>query len=134
MDTHAILQTLSLTTIGISGVLILTGVALLLTGHQTWHKRAMLTASVFAIVFVVLYLTKSALYEPTKYAGDERTLYFFILGSHTVLAALNLPLAIYTVYLALTGREDKHRKIAPFTAGVWLYVAVTGWAIYFFLH
>ena len=134
METHAILQLLSLTTIGISGALIVTGVALILTGHEELHKRAMLTASLFAIVFVVLYVIKSALYEPAKYAGDHRTLYFTILWSHTVLAALNLPLAIYTVYLALKGLEDRHRRIAPVTASVWLYVAVTGWTIYFFLH
>jgi putative membrane protein len=94
----------------------------------------MLTASAFALVFVVLYLVKSSLYPPKNYGGDLRALYFFILWSHTALAALNLPMAVYTVYLGLKERFTRHRRIAPFTAGLWIYVAVTGWLIYFFLH
>ena len=120
MNLHDLLQLTSLTTIGISGLLIIGGVALILTGHEKWHKRAMLTASLFAIVFVVLYLVKSSLYEPTKYTGDHRMLYLSVLGSHTVLSIINLPLAVYTIFLALKGRDELHRKIAPITAGVWL--------------
>ncbi len=134
MTTQDILTYASLTIIGLSGVSILAGVALVLSGRQELHKKAMLTATMLASVFVVLYLVKSSLYPPVKYAGDHRKLYFFILGSHTILAALNLPLAAYTVYLGLKDKLDKHKRIAPFTAAVWIYVAVTGWAIYFILH
>jgi putative membrane protein len=133
-DLHAPLVYASLLTIATSGILILTGVVLVLLGYQDWHKRAMLTASAFALVFVMLYLVKSSLYPPRGYAGDHRKFYFFVLWSHTALAALNLPVAGYTIYLGLKERLDRHRKIAPFTAGVWIYVAITGWMIYFFLH
>ncbi len=134
VDLHALLIYAGLVTIGTSGVLILTGIALVLLGKRDWHMKAMLTASAFAIVFVIIYLVKSSLYPPRGYAGDHRTLYFFILWSHTALAALNLPMAGYTIYLALKQRFDRHRRLAPFTAGVWIYVAVTGWMIYFFLN
>lgn len=131
---HSILTYSSLVIIGLSGLLIISGVGLILTGHRELHKKAMLSASAFAAVFVVLYLVKSALYEPRGYTGDHRGLYLFVLLSHTVLAALNLPLAVYTVYLGLKDRIETHRKVAPITACVWLYVASSGWAIFFFLR
>lgn len=134
MDTYTILTYLGLGTIGISGVAILSGLTFILLGHRELHKRSMITASLFALVFVGIYLTKSYLYPPTKYTGEHRTLYFTILWTHTVLAALNLPMAIYTVFLGLKERFERHKKIAPYTAAVWIYVAATGWAIYFFLH
>lgn len=134
MELKEILTIAGLVTIGISGISILTGVTLILNKKEKEHKIAMLTACTFASIFVVIYLIKSAMFEPTRYVGDHKNIYLFILLSHTILAALNLPLAIRTVYLGLKDQRDKHKKIAPYTAGVWIYVAITGWTIYFILH
>ncbi len=131
---YELLTILSLITIGSSGLLILTGLILIKLGLRDWHKRAMLTASFLALIFVILYVIKSSLYPPRHYTGNYKTLYYFILWSHTILAIVNFPLAVYTVYLGLKGKFDRHRKIAPMTAAVWIYVAVTGWMIYFFLN
>ncbi len=122
----------SLATIGLSGVMIITGIILIKKGLRATHKKAMLTASVFAIIFVVLYLLRSSLFPPERYAGDHRTLFLSILWSHTLLAMINFPMAAYTIYLAFKERFTRHRRIAPYTAGVWIYVAVTGWAIFLF--
>ena len=86
------------------------------------------------LIFVVLYLTRSSLFPHTRYAGGHRTLYLSVLWSHTLLSILNLPMAVVTLYLGMKGRFDRHKRIAPYTAGVWIYVAITGWAIYFFLR
>ncbi len=131
---YEVLTLLSTTTIALSGLLILTGMVLIKLGKRELHKKAMLTASFLALLFVVLYLVKSSLYPPRKYEGEHRALYLFILWSHTIMSIINLPLAIYTVYLGLRGRYEKHRKVAPITAVVWIYVALTGWMIYFFLN
>jgi len=132
--TKELLTLLSLSTIGISGIAIITGLFMIFKGEKDKHKICMLTACGFASLFLVFYLTKAFMFPPTKYAGEYRAIYFFILGSHTILAAINLPLAGYTVFQALKGNFEKHKAIARYTAGVWIYVAVTGWAIYFILH
>lgn len=135
MMTKELLTLLSLSTIGISGIFIITGLVLIFKGKKDLHKACMLTACAFASIFVIIYLVKSALFAPTKYAGDYKVMYYALLGSHTVLAALNLPLAMYTVYQSLIKQDlQKHKAIARYTAGVWIYVAVTGWAIYFVLN
>jgi putative membrane protein len=131
---YEVLTFLSLLTIGLSGVLILAGLVFIKTGRRELHKKAMISASLLALLFLVFYGAKYFLYPPKYYEGPHRTLYLFILISHSVLAAVNLPLAAFTVFLGLTGRYSKHRRIAPITAAVWIYVAVTGWLIFFFLH
>ncbi|NPA32110.1 MAG: DUF420 domain-containing protein [Aquificae bacterium] len=129
-----ILTLLGALSIGLSGILVILGLVFIKLKKKELHKRAMLGASFFALVFVVLYLIKSSLYPPRQYTGEHRTLYLFVLWSHTVLSVVNFPLVAYTLYLALRGNYDKHKKIARITAFVWLYVALTGWMIYFFLH
>jgi len=128
----ALLLYTGLFTIGLSGLSIITGLILIRKGLKDLHKKAMLTAAFFALIFVGLYLVRSSLFPPERYAGDHRTLFLTILWSHTVLAVVNLPMAIYTIYLAFKERFDRHRRIAPYTAGVWIYVAITGWTIYLF--
>ncbi len=122
----------SLATIGLSGLCIITGIVLIKKGCRVYHKKAMLSASIFALIFVGLYLIRSSLFPPERYAGEYRTLFLSILWSHTLLAVANFPMAGYTIYLAFKERFERHKRIAPYTAGVWVYVAVTGWAIYLF--
>ncbi len=130
---YELLTALSLLTIGASGILILTGLYLVKTGRKELHKKAMLSASFLALLFLIFYLIKYFSYPPKPYEGPLKGLYLFVLISHSILAAINLPLAVVTVFLGVTNRLSRHRKIAPITAAVWIYVAVTGWLIYAFL-
>ncbi len=105
---------------------------LIKTGHKDYHKKAMLTASFLAVIFVILYITRTSLYPIERYAGGSRGLYLSVLWSHTALSLINLPLAVITVYLAFKGRFTGHKRIAPYTAAVWIYVAASGWTIFLF--
>lgn len=145
---------LSVFFIVLSGIALLFGVFFIKTNQRDNHMYAMLTACGLAVVFLVLYLTKLALGAGMKYAGPEqyRNLYYFILITHSILAAANGPLAIMAVRNALKGRKladgrlersretgpgkyfDQHRKWARWTVPVWAYVAVTGWVIYMVMH
>jgi len=131
---YSLLNYLSLITIGISGLSILAGLFFIKKGKRETHRFFMINASVFAIVFVLLYVLKSILYPPQPYTGSYRGLFLFILWTHTLLAIVNFPLAVITLRYAFKNMFEKHRKIAPITAFVWLYVAITGWLIYFFMQ
>lgn len=100
------------------------------------HKRSMLTATVFAALFLVVYVSRALLFETKVFAGDGwvRTLYLAILISHTILATLVGPFVLVTLRRALKGDFLKHRRIARLTFPMWLYVVVTGWIIYWMLH
>ena len=66
--------------------------------------------------------------------GGVRTLYFAILLSHTVLAGAVPFLAVITLVRALRERFDRHRAIARWTLPIWLYVSLTGVAVYWMLY
>ncbi|MEJ7553157.1 MAG: DUF420 domain-containing protein [Aquificaceae bacterium] len=130
---------LSMLTISVSGVAIVLGIFFIKSGKREAHKKAMITASVFALIFVLLYILRNILQAQGlvpvgKYEGPYRGLFLFILWSHTALAIVNFPLAVITLRYAFKGLFERHRKIAPITAFVWIYVAVTGWLIFYFMQ
>ena len=147
------LSLLSVVTIVFSGLALLAGVVFIKRGQRVWHMRAMLTASGLACVFLVFYLWRIGIGYSKYYVGPDewRGAYFAVLISHTILAALNGPLAIMAVVNAWKGLKaagnlqainvaparsyfDRHRTWVRWTVPVWLYVAVTGWMIYFVME
>jgi putative membrane protein len=120
----------------ISGVFLLLGYYFIKQRQIELHKRSMLTATTFAALFLVVYVTRALLFETKVFAGEGviRVIYLTILVSHTILAILVGPFALITLRRALRGEYPKHRQIARITFPMWLYVVVTGWMIYWMLH
>jgi putative membrane protein len=96
----------------------------------------MIGAFTVSAVFLVSYLTYHAHAGVHRYPGHgwARGLYLAILGTHTVLAAAILPMALRTLYLASRRRFSSHRRIARWTLPIWFYVSVTGVLVYFMLY
>ena len=119
----------------ISGVFLLIGYYFIRQRNIELHKRSMLTATVFAALFLVVYVSRALLFETRLFAGTGliRAIYLFILVSHTILAVLVGPFALVTLRRAFRGDFPKHRRIARITFPMWLYVVVTGWIVYWML-
>ena len=100
------------------------------------HKRIMLTSIVLSSIFLISYICHHLLAGETKFGGTGtiRYVYYFILGTHVLLAAIILPLILFTAYRALIGEYNKHKKIVRITWPVWFYVAVTGVAVYWMIN
>ncbi len=120
---------------GITTILLVIGYFLIRNKMIEKHKIVMLTAfgtsSLFLVSYVIYHWFKSG---PKLYIGNYETIYFIILITHIILAAVIIPLALFTLYRALNKQIDKHRKIARITFPIWLYVSVTGVIIYFMLY
>lgn len=121
---------------GAAGVFLILGLLLIKAKKPGAHKAAMLTALSASALFLVSYLTTHHFIGSTPYRGQGaiRTVYFAILISHTILAALVVPLALVTVYRAFRENFERHRALARWTFPIWLYVSVTGVVIYFMLY
>jgi protein SCO1/2/putative membrane protein len=119
---------------GAAGVLLMLGLICIKAKKQGAHKACMLAALAASSLFLGSYLTAHHFLGSTPYKGGMRTLYFSILITHTILAALVVPLALVTVYRAFQGAFDRHRAMATWTFPIWLYVSVTGVVIYFMLY
>jgi putative membrane protein len=100
------------------------------------HRKLMGSAFAISILFLISYLTRLYLTGTHRYPGTGamRTLYLCILLTHTLLAVTVPFLAGRTIYLALKGRIEKHRKIARITLPIWMYVSATGVVIYLMLY
>lgn len=119
-----------------AAVLILAGYRAIRRGDRVRHMRAMVAAALVSALFLVSYLTKTALMGTTRYGGMglDRAVYFFVLGTHLTLAIAVVPLALATLWLAWRGQFRRHRRLARVTLPIWLYVSVTGVLVYFLLR
>lgn len=117
-------------------VLILAGLYAIKKGKEAVHKKLMLTATGVSALFLISYVTYHLNGEQVKFGheGAIRYVYFFILFTHIVLAAVIAPLVITTVILGLKDKREKHRKFAKVTAPIWIYVSTTGVIVYVMLY
>ncbi len=94
---------------------------------------AALTASLlFLVGYAIRVFTSGTHVFPEL--GFIKTFYLMLLGSHTLLAVVNLPLVVVSVYWAMKKEYVKHRKIVRFTWPIWTYVSATGLLVYFMLY
>jgi len=117
-------------------VLTVAGLVAIKRGKESTHKRLMLTAAGVSALFLTSYLTYHLTCEPVTFKGEGviRYVYFSILISHVILAAALAPLLIATVVLGIRDRREKHRRFARVTAPIWIYVSITGVAVYVMLY
>ena len=122
----------------LSGVLLLIAYVLIRQKKIELHRRFMLAACTTSVLFLVSYVTYHAIRQGvvTRFTGTGaiRSVYFFILTTHTVLAILIVPMAIASVVNGLRMRVPQHRRVARWTFPLWMYVSVTGVLVYFFLY
>jgi uncharacterized membrane protein YozB (DUF420 family) len=122
----------------LSTLFILAGWIMIRLERKVAHALCMVSALVTSAAFLACYLVYHYLKEGhvTRFThpGWPKTLYLFILGTHTPLAVVALPLLVLTVIPAIRQRFDAHKRMARWTLPVWLYVSVTGVLVYFMLY
>ncbi len=120
----------------LSGIFLVTGFFMIRRGRVHAHQWCMQSAFVTSIVFLISYLYYHYNVGSVPFTGEgwTRPVYFTLLISHTVLAALVPPLALITLYRAWKRQFQRHRRIARWTFPVWLYVSVTGVLVYLILY
>lgn len=121
---------------GTSGIFLVIGYLLIRRGNQTGHKRCMIAALICSAAFLTSYVIYHlhAGSRPFPGTGAIRGIYFAVLITHVVLAAVILPLVIMTALRGLRSQFDRHVRIARWTLPLWLYVSVTGVIVYLMLY
>lgn len=119
-----------------SAVLLVTAWILIKRGRWIAHRNVMLAAVCTSLLFLVSYLTYHAQVGSVRFTkqGPIRLVYFTILLTHTVLAAVIVPMVMVTLWRGLAAKYDRHRRIARWTLPIWLYVSVTGVIVYLMLY
>jgi len=120
----------------VSTRLILGGLTAIRLRKTRVHAGFMIAALTASAAFLVGYLIHKAHHGTTtsEHMGSFRPVYLTILFTHTVLAIVNLPLILTTVFAAARRNWTRHRRWARWTFPVWLYVSLTGVLVYFLLY
>lgn len=120
----------------LSAVLLLSGFVFIRRKRVPVHRALMLSAFAVSTVFLLSYLAYHYRVGSVRFqrTGLIRPVYFSILLSHTILAVVTVPLALVALARALRGRYQRHKAIARWALPVWLYVSITGVAVYVMLY
>ena len=120
----------------LAAVLLVVGYLFIRSGRRQAHKRCMLAAFGCSVLFLVSYLYYHWQVGSVRFQGQGivRTFYLSLLLTHTVLAAAVPFLALITLVQGFRERFDRHVRIARWTLPIWLYVSVTGVAVYWMLY
>jgi len=113
-------------------ILLISGLFFVKTKKYMLHKRVMNLSIILSVFFILSYIAHHLLAESTVFGGEGsiKSIYYFILVTHIILAGLSLPFILYTAYRASIAEFGKHKKLARYVYPVWLYVAITGVIVY----
>lgn len=116
----------------ITTVLLLTGYFFIKRKNILAHRFSMVAAFFVSGLFLISYVIYHALTESTSFGGEGmlKWVYYIILISHIILAAVIFPLILMTIHRAWTNQIEAHKKLARWTFPIWLYVAITGVVVY----
>jgi len=133
---YAMFPMIDATMNGTSAVLLLIGRGYIKRGQMAAHRAVMLAALVSSSIFLSCYLYYHFHVGSVHFQGQGiwRPIYFTILISHVILAAVIVPMIIITLSRGLRERFDRHRAIARWTFPLWMYVSVTGVIVYVMLY
>ena len=130
------LPTLNAVLNALGATLLLLGFIMIKQNKQEAHKKIMLSAVIvyglFLISYVVYHYQVGSV--PYPYFDWTRTLYFVILIPHVILAAVMVPFIIAAIRFALLGKSDKHKRLVKWVWPVWMFVALSGLAVYTMLY
>jgi putative membrane protein len=119
----------------VTAVILMAGLYLIKQKKVELHRKAMSLSVLTSLLFLLGYVLYHMTTPETKYGGEGamRYVYFFLLITHVVLAAVIFPFILFTFIRAYTGFFDRHRQMARWVYWVWLYVALTGPVLYFMI-
>lgn len=100
------------------------------------HRKFMMAAAVFATLFFIVYVSRTALLGNTEFGGPHgvKVFYLIFLLFHIVLATVGGIMGLITIRWGLKNELAKHRKIGPITSIVWFCTAITGLTVYLLLY
>lgn len=116
----------------LSAAFLVAGYAFIRRGERGRHRACMLSALMVSAAFLIVYVVYKYNSGFAKFGGVGliRPIYFTILIAHVVGAIAITALVPITLWRALKGRFEMHRRLARWTWPLWVYVGVSGVVVY----
>ncbi|CAH1056432.1 MULTISPECIES: DUF420 domain-containing protein [Paenibacillus] len=136
MDIFTLFPTISTSFIALSAVLVAIGWWLIIKGKREAHKKTMIAAAIAAILFFIVYVSRTLFVGNTSWGGPDelKTIYQVFLIFHIVLATVAAVFGLTTLTLGFKAKYSKHRKWGRVTSIIWFITAITGVMVYVLLY
>src|ERR1043165_1832880 len=126
----------------LSALFLTAGYVFIRRKQQAAHRNCMVAAFVTSTLFLICYITYHSYIAyylhrgPTRFLDPAwfRPIYLAILGTHTILAVVIVPMVIMSLARGLRGDFERHKRISKWTWPLWMYVSITGVVIYLLLY
>ena len=118
---------------GLTAILLIGALWAIKNKNRALHQKLIQACLSLSLLFLLCYVAYHMTSDSTKYEGDLKVLYYFILISHIFLSVAVIPLVLFTYLFAWEGKFDKHKKWTRFAFPIWMYVAITGVIVYFMI-
>ncbi|WP_077325954.1 DUF420 domain-containing protein [Virgibacillus siamensis] len=130
------LPTISTFFIILSAILVAFGWRFILKDKPKAHKKTMIAAAISALLFFIIYVSRTAFIGNTSFGGPEsiEIYYTIFLIFHIFLATTGAIFGVVTITLAFKRKIKIHRKIGPVTSIIWFFSALTGVMVYLLLY
>lgn len=131
-----VLPTISTGFIVLSAILVAIGWSLIKKRNIEAHKKVMLAAGVSALLFFLIYATRTVFIGNTSFGGPDnvKIYYTLFLFFHIFLATVGAVFGIVSISTGLKKKNSTHSKIGPITSIIWFFTAITGVAVYLLLY
>ena len=92
----------------------------------------MILALGLALLSLISYICHNLFAGETHFGGTGtiKYVYFILLATPILLAAVMLLFILFTAYRGMTADYPKHKRLARITWPIWLYIAISGPIIY----
>lgn len=131
-----ILPTISTSFIVLSAILVAIGWGLIIKRKIEAHKKVMFAAGVAAVIFFVIYASRTVFIGNTAFGGPEdlKIYYTFFLVFHITLATTGAVFGIVSLWTGYKNNMKVHRRIGPISSIIWFFTAITGVMVYLLLY
>lgn len=131
-----ILPTISTSFIVLSAILVAIGWGLIVKRKIEAHKKVMFAAGVAAVIFFIIYASRTIFIGNTAFGGPEelKIYYTFFLIFHITLATIGAVFGIISLWTGYKNNMKVHRRIGPISSIIWFFTAITGVMVYLLLY
>lgn len=121
---------------GAATLLLAAGWLFIRAGRWRPHRLCMLGAVAVSALFLASYSVYHVRVGSVPYPLHDwtRPLYFAILVPHVILAAGMVPLVFAALLHAWKRRYERHRRVTRWLWPIWMFVGLSGVAIYWMLY
>ncbi len=115
-----------------ASIALILGLVFVKQKKYSYHGATMSVAFGLGAIFLISYVIYHGAAESTTFGGEGwiRPVYYGLLISHILLAAVALFPILFAYYYGYTDQRAKHRKVVKFAYPIWLYVSISGVIVY----